>query len=82
MCSTIFCSSLLISNHLTMCKTYTKKQTEKVFLFKKSVSHIFSVDSVKYAGSYLDSLLVLHYLALLLMELRHRQPIYLIRVIR
>jgi vang-like len=37
---------------------------------------------VKYAGSYVDSLLVLHYLALLLMELRHRQPIYLIRVIR
>jgi hypothetical protein len=37
---------------------------------------------VKYAGSYLDSLLVLHYLALLLMELRHRQHIYLIRVIR
>jgi hypothetical protein len=30
----------------------------------------------------MDSLLVLHYLALLLMELRHRQPIYLIRVIR
>ena len=37
---------------------------------------------VKYAGSYLDSLLVLHYLSLLLMELRHRQHIYLIRVVR
>jgi hypothetical protein len=37
---------------------------------------------VKYAGSYLDSLLVLHYLSLLLMELRHKQPIHLIRVVR
>jgi len=37
---------------------------------------------VEYAGSYLDSLLVLHYLALLLIELRQNHPAYLIRVVR
>ena len=36
--------------------------------------------SVQYATSLLDTLLFLHYLALLLLELRHRgQPQYLIR---
>ena len=40
-------------------------------------------DIVKYASSLLDSLLFLHYLALLLLELRHTgQPQYLIKVVR
>ncbi|XP_023337277.1 vang-like protein 1 [Eurytemora carolleeae] len=39
-------------------------------------------DIVRYSGSYLDSLLVLHYLALLLVELRHNQTTYLLRVVR
>ena len=40
-------------------------------------------DIVKYATSLLDSLLFLHYLALLLLELRHSgQPQYLIKVVR
>ena len=40
-------------------------------------------DIVKYATSLLDSLLFLHYLALLLLELRHSgQPQYLVKVVR
>ena len=40
-------------------------------------------DLVQYASSLLDSLLFLHYLALLLLELRHTgQPQYLIKVVR
>ena len=40
-------------------------------------------DIVKYATSLLDSLLFLHYLALLLLELRHAgQPQYMIKVVR
>ena len=40
-------------------------------------------DIVKYATSLLDSLLFLHYLALLLLELRHQSgPQYLVKVVR
>ena len=40
-------------------------------------------DIVKYSTSFLDSLLGLHYLSLLLLELRHAgQPQYLIKVVR
>lgn len=40
-------------------------------------------DIVKYSTSFLDSLLGLHYLALLLLELRHSgQPQYLVKVVR
>lgn len=39
-------------------------------------------DIVWYAGSYLDSLLVLHYLTLLLVELRPNHNTYLVRIVR
>jgi len=39
-------------------------------------------DIVEYSASYLDSLIVLHYLALLLIELRHTQTAFIIRVVR
>lgn len=37
---------------------------------------------VKFANNLLDSLLFVHYLAIILMELRHRQPQYYIKIVR